>query len=184
MVDVDTFLTTLYVMIDDFCQLSLPSEPHPGPQAALSRSEVVTLALCGQWQSCGSERGFSRYAQRHLLAAFPPLPAREQSRRQVRRQHAALVAFVLHLVQLLAAQRCAYAALDSSEVPTRDAQRRGVGWLPGVAAIGWSSRLGWYEGLHLLLTVHPSGVITGCAIGAAATHSWVMHAQCVQNQPI
>ncbi len=49
MVDVDTFLTTLYVMVDDFCKLSLPSDVHPGPQAALSRSEVVTLALFGQW---------------------------------------------------------------------------------------------------------------------------------------
>ena len=58
MVDVDTFLTILYVMADDFCKTSLPSEPHPGPQAALSRSEVVTLALFGQWQSFGSERGF------------------------------------------------------------------------------------------------------------------------------
>ena len=107
MVDVDTFLTTLYVMTDDFCQTSLPPEPHPGPQAALSRSEVVTLAMCGPWQSFGSERGFSRYAQRHLRAAFPALPTREQCTRQVRQQHTALVAFFLHLVRLLAAQRCA-----------------------------------------------------------------------------
>lgn len=33
MVDVDTFLTTLYVMIDDFCKFSLPAESPPGPQA-------------------------------------------------------------------------------------------------------------------------------------------------------
>jgi len=26
MIDVDTFLTTLYVMVDDFCTLSLPSD--------------------------------------------------------------------------------------------------------------------------------------------------------------
>jgi hypothetical protein len=60
MVDVNTFLTTLYVMVDNFCTLSLPSESHPGLQAALSRSEVVTLALFGQWQGCGSECGFYR----------------------------------------------------------------------------------------------------------------------------
>ena len=143
MVDVDTFLTTLYVMTDDFCKTSLPPEPHPGPQTALSRSEVVTLAMFGQWQSFGSERGFYRYAQRHLRAAFPALPTREQFNRQVRQQHTALVAFFLHLVRLLAAQRCAYEALDSSGVPTRDAKRRGAGWLPGLADIGWSNRLGW-----------------------------------------
>jgi hypothetical protein len=169
MVDVDTFLTTLYVRVDDFCKLSLPSDLHPGPQAALSRSEVVTLALFGQWQSFGSERGFYRYAQRHLRAAFPQRPSREQYNRQVRRPPAALVAFVLHLVRLLAAQRCADEALDSSGGPTRDAKRRGAGWLPGLADIGWSNRLGWYEGVHLLLAVNPTGVSTGVGLGSAST---------------
>ena len=65
----DTFLTTLYVMVDDFGKASWPPEPRPGPQAALSRSEVVTLAMFGQWQGFGSERGFYRYVQRHLRAA-------------------------------------------------------------------------------------------------------------------
>src|SRR5262245_15337661 len=96
----------------------------PGPQAALSRSEGVTLALFGQWQSFGSERGFYRYVQRHLRAAFPQLPSREQYHRQGRRQPTALVAVVLYLVRLLAAQRCADEALESSGVPTRDAKRR------------------------------------------------------------
>jgi hypothetical protein len=169
MVDVDTFLTTLYVMVDDFCKTSLPAEPHPGPPAALSRSEVVTLAVFGQWQSFGSERGFYRYTQRQLRAAFPSLPSREQFNRHVRQQHAALVAFFLHLVRRLAAQRCAYEALDSSGVPTRDAKRRGAGWLPGLADIGWSNRLGWYEGFHVLLAVNPWGMITGFGFGPART---------------
>ena len=168
MVDVDTFLTTLDVLVDDFCTTSLPPEPHPGPPAALSRSEVVTLALCGQWQGFGSERGFYRYAQRQLRAAFPSLPAREQYKRQVRRQHTALVAFCLYLVDLLAAQGCASEARDSSGVPTRDAQRRGAGGLPGLADMGWSNRLGWYEGVHLLLAVNPVGVSTGFGWGAAS----------------
>jgi hypothetical protein len=57
MVDGDTFLTTLYVMVDDFCKTSLPPETHPGPEAALSRSETVTLAIfravAGLWQRTG-----------------------------------------------------------------------------------------------------------------------------------
>ena len=112
MIDTETFLTTLYIMVDDFCKTSLPPEPPPGPQAALSRSEVVTLALCGQWQGFGSERGLYRYAQRQLRAAFPSLPVQEQWNRQCRQQHTALVVFFLPLVHLLAAQRCAYEALD------------------------------------------------------------------------
>jgi hypothetical protein len=169
MVDVDTFLTILYVMVDDFCKASLPPEHRPGPQAALSCSEVVTLALFGQWQGFGSERGFYRYAQRHLRAAFPQLPTRAQFNRQMRQPHEALGAFFRHLVQRLAAQRCVYEALDSPGVPIRDAKRRGAGWLPGLADIGWSNRLGWYEGFHLLMAVNPVGVITGFAFGAAST---------------
>jgi hypothetical protein len=45
MVDVDTFLTTLYVMVDDFCHSRPQKEQHPGPGASLSPSEVVTLAI-------------------------------------------------------------------------------------------------------------------------------------------
>src|SRR4030095_8509448 len=141
MIDTDTFLTTLYVMVDDFCKTSLPPETHPGPHAALTRSEVVTLAIFGQWQGFGSERGFYRYAQRHVHTAFPTLPTREQFNRQVRQQYAALVACFLQLVQVLAPQRCQYEALDSSSTPTRDAKRRGASWLPGLADIGWSNRL-------------------------------------------
>jgi hypothetical protein len=41
MVDVDTFLTALYVIADDFCQSRAPRR-KPGPQASLSESEVVS----------------------------------------------------------------------------------------------------------------------------------------------
>jgi len=39
MIDIDTFLTILYVMVDDFCKSHLPVERRPGPPASLSRSE-------------------------------------------------------------------------------------------------------------------------------------------------
>jgi hypothetical protein len=129
----------------------------------------VTLAMFGQWQRFGSERGFSRYAHRHLRAAFPQWPTREQFNRQMRQPHEALVAFFLHLVQFLAAQHCPDEALDSAGIPTRDAKRRGAGWLPGLADIGWSNRLGWDAGCYLLLAVNPVGVITGFGFGAGRT---------------
>jgi hypothetical protein len=97
------------------------------------------------------------------------LPTREQFNRQVRQQYGALVACFLHLVQLSAAQQGPYEALDSSGIPTRDAKRRGAGWVPGVADIGWSNRLGWYEGVHLLRALNPIGVLTGFGFGPAST---------------
>ena len=169
MLDIATFRTILYVIVDDFCKTGLPPEaPHPGPVPSLSRSEVVTLALWGQWQAFGSERGFYRYAQRHCRGAFPTLPARPQFNRLLRHHQGAVVGCGLHLVQLLQAQRCAYQVLDTLAVPTREAKRRGLGWVPGLADIGWSNRLGWYEGFHLLLAVTPLGVITGLGFGAGS----------------
>src|SRR3954453_11341064 len=109
-------------MENAFGKPPLPPEPHPGPQAALSRSEVVTLAIFGQWQGFGSERGFYRYARRHLRAAFPTLPAREQFNRQLRQHDDALVACILYLSQHLGRHRALYEALDSTAVPTRDAK--------------------------------------------------------------
>jgi hypothetical protein len=72
-------------------------------------------------------------------------------------------------VILLQAQDDPYEALDSTGVSTRDAKGRGAGWLADQADIGWSNRLGWYEGFHLLLSVSPQGVITGFSFAPAST---------------
>jgi Transposase DDE domain len=168
--DTDTFLTILYVMIDDFDQAQVPPEPpRRGPAASLSRSEVVTLALFGQWACFPSERAFYRYAWRHLRGAFPQLPARTQFNRLQRHHRDAIVAFALSVAQGLLQPTDAYEALDSAAVPTRDAKRRGRGWLAGQADIGWSNRLGWYEGFHLLVAATPGGLITGFGFAPAST---------------
>ena len=66
-----------------------------------------------------------------------------------------ITAFSLHLADLMNARCCPYEALDSSGIATRDSKRRGNGWLSGLAGIGWSNRVGWYEGFHLLSSVNP-----------------------------
>jgi hypothetical protein len=171
MIDVDTFLTTLYVMVDDFCQSWLAQEKHtPGPTASLQCSEVITLAVFGQWVQFPSERAFYRYAEQHLRAAFPQLPDRAQFNRLLRGHRDAITTFGLHLVELMKGQECPYEVLDSTAAVTRDAKRRGLGWLAGQADIGWSNRIGWYEGFHVLLSVTPMGVITGFGFGPASTH--------------
>jgi hypothetical protein len=175
MVDVDTFITILYVTVDDFCQ-SQPStqDTHPGPQAVLSGSEVVTLALFGQWAQFPSERAFYRYAERHLRAAFPTLPDRSQFNRLQRQSAPLITAFGLYLVSLLEAKPGLYERVDSSGIAIRDAKRRGGGWLPGQADIGWSNRIGWYEGFHLLVSIAQTGVITGYGFGSASTHDQLL----------
>src|SRR3989454_12792715 len=117
MIDLDTFLTTLYVMADDFCQSAFPkAKQTPGPMASLQCSEVITLALFGQWAQFESERAFYRYAEAHLRAAFPDLPDRGQFNRLIRAHRDAITTFGLHLVQLMQAQNCVYDVLDSTGV--------------------------------------------------------------------
>src|SRR5438105_9926113 len=117
MVDIDTDLPTLYVIVDEYCKSELPTEPpHRGSQASLSRSEVVTLAVFGQWSQFESERGFSRYAEQHLRSAFPNLPEREQFNRLMRAHRDVIVTFGLFLARLLQAQKCLDELLDSSGV--------------------------------------------------------------------
>jgi hypothetical protein len=169
MLDVDTFLTTLYVMVDDFCQ-SRPTKTRPGPDASLSESEVLTLAIFARWSRFASERDFYRYAESRLREAFPTLPERSQFNRLVRSYTELIEEMALHLAaQAMEARECPYEALDSSAMPVRDAKRRGTGWLAGLADIGWSNSLGWYEGFRLLAAVTPSGVITGFCFSAASS---------------
>ncbi len=169
MLDVDTFLTALYVMVDDFRQSRPQEERHPGPDASLSPSEVITLAIFARWSRFTSERDFYRYASSRLRDAFPTLPERSQFNRSVRHSLGLIEEVALHLAAALKAQRHPYQALDSSSMPVRDAKRRGEGWLAGSADIGWSNRLGWYEGFRLLVAVDPTGVVTGFGFSAAST---------------
>src|ERR1700730_13400211 len=98
-------------MIDDFCKSALPTEPnHPGPQASLSRSEVMTLALFGQWRQFPSERAFYRFAVHHFREAFPRLPDRSQFNRLERQHRDAITAFALYVVAQMQAPDCLYEA--------------------------------------------------------------------------
>jgi hypothetical protein len=161
MVDMNTFLTALYVMVDEFCKSRLPAEKRPGPTASLCRSEVVTLAILSQWYRFRNERDFYRMAEKRLRSAFPTLPHRTQFNRLARRHREATVAFSLYLVELMQARKVAYEILDTTGVPVRNVKRRGNSWLAGEANIGWCTRLGWFYGFRLLISVTPDGVITG-----------------------
>jgi hypothetical protein len=138
MVDVDTFLTAVYVIVDEIVR-ALPAPVPPGPAPALSRSEVVTLALFAQWHPFDGERAFYRYAQQHLRPLFPRLPHRSQYNRLRRRCHDVLVAVGPQVATRLDALRCAYEVLDSTGVRTRNSQRRGRGWPLRAGVAGWAT---------------------------------------------
>lgn len=156
MLDLDTFLTALYVMVDDFCKTYLSPEVRPGPEASLSRSEIVTLAVLGQWGRFASERDFYRFAGERLREAFPTLPARSQFNRLVRRHREAITAFALFLPEAAELE-----ALDLSAARVRDRRRRGRSWLVGQADYGHSSREGSFFGFQVMFSVAAEGDVTG-----------------------
>jgi len=167
MVDIETFLTALFVLADDFCKAH-PLPFQPGPDWKLSASEAITLLIFGQWARFRGERDFYRFASKKLRSAFPGLPTRPQLNRQWRALHDQTCAFALYMADLLEAQKAPYEVMDLAPIVTRDAKRRGTGWLAGETDIGKSNRLGWYEGLKAPLTVTPQGVITGFGLAPAS----------------
>jgi hypothetical protein len=74
--DLDSFLLSLYVLVDDWWQEHRsPSPPKPGRPALLTDPEVITLAILAQWPRFRSERDFWRFASARLRPYFPKLCA-------------------------------------------------------------------------------------------------------------
>jgi hypothetical protein len=71
--DLDSFLVSLYVLVEDWWHEHHPSSARrkPGPPALLTHPEVITLAILPQWPRFRSERDFWRFASAHLRAYFP-----------------------------------------------------------------------------------------------------------------
>ena len=78
--DLDSFLVSLYVLVDDWWRAShrSPAPPRPGRPALLSDPEVLTLAILAQWPRFRSERDFWRFASSHLRPYFPALCSQGQ----------------------------------------------------------------------------------------------------------
>lgn len=169
MFDPATFLTELYVIIDDWDKTQPPEPPRPGPAPHLSRSEVLTISVVGQWGRFGSERDFWRWAERHLPPFFPQLPSRVQVNAAQRRLAPQLDRLAIWLGQQTATE-LPYEILDATGIATRACQRRGRGWMPGEATLGKCSRLGWYIGTRLLVCTSPIGAITGLGLAPANTN--------------
>src|SRR4051794_11008759 len=131
MTDLDTFLTTLYVIADDFAKTQLQPEPRLGRPPALDRSEALTLALLSQWGRWANQSDFYRFAHSRLRGYFPSLPDRSQFNRLLPKHYLALVRFAQHLAHLLGAADAPYEAIDGTALPQRNIKRRGRGWFSG-----------------------------------------------------
>jgi len=136
MLDLDTFLTTWYVQVDDAINAAPPRPLRPGPRPSLSESEVATLAMAAQWKQFPSERAFVRSALRHLRLAFPGLPDRSQFNRLIRKAHDSLVTVMLRWAQQVGRARGPMTCWRSRRAVRNTAGARRAGWTALTALAG------------------------------------------------
>jgi hypothetical protein len=170
--DLDSFLVSLYVLVDDWWKLDHASEqPKTGRPALLSDPEVITLAILAQWPRFRSERDFWRFAQVHLRPYFPRLCSQSQLNRRLRALAPELRLLQRALAEELSEPSAVYRVLDTTLIPAIvrvRASRKGL--FAGQASFGRSaSKTEWVYGFKVALVVDPEGIITAFGLAPAAS---------------
>ena len=162
--DLDTFLTALYTIVDDLYRerVALTLARRPGPTPALSDSEVLALTICAEWGPWDSERGFWRFARERLRHLFPRMVDQSEFNRRRRSLYPALAAIQRAVAERLGADVERERLLDTKPVVVMVHKRhddRGLAF-DGKAAVGWcQTKRQWYDGFKLVLSLTLSGVI-------------------------
>ena len=139
--DLETFLTALYVIVDDLYQSQIkPCMPvFGGPPAQMSDSEVLCLGLAAQWRSgvpWKSERGIIRYVRKHLGHLFPTVLTQSAFNRRLRHLWGAFI-LIQNAVADQLVEAGAYDVMDGCPIPVAHGARSFVpGFLADIARIG------------------------------------------------
>ena len=167
-VDLDTFLTTVYVEIDTFCAAQ-PAPVRRGPPPKMSDAEVLTLVVLGHWHGT-SEQSLLRYADQHLRPWFPVLLSGAAFNRRARRLAPHLAGLLQAVADRLTVGCEPFEIVDGLPVPLAHPTRGGRAsrFTAEEASIGrGGTGKGFYYGVSLLLSVSASGVITGLVTAPA-----------------
>ena len=183
--DLETFFTELYVIVDDCYKAHIAQHihKHAGASAHLSDSEVLTIALAGQWRAgvpWTSERGVVRWVRAHGRGLFPTMLERSAFNVRVRWLWGAFILLQQVVGAWLSSAQDIYECVDSVPLPAfSNAQglREPTHWL-------WESQVGYggthggfYTGDQVLVSVTASGVVTGWLVGNADIDDrWLLEA--------
>jgi hypothetical protein len=176
-VDLDSFLVSLYVLVEDWWKLEHASEPpKPGRPALLSDPEVLTLAILAQWPRFRSERDFWRFAQAHLKRPyFPSLCSQRANSRQAHPSPGAADARVA--TRLRPRARRSFGRIPRPGYDPPPGHREGEGFSQGALLRAGHLRqerlqdLKWVYGFKAALVVDPDGVITAFGPAPASSDS-------------
>jgi len=179
--DLDTLLTTLYVFIDDWYKdnLAMHRSNQRGPSPRMSDSEVLTVAIAGQWRQgvpWQSERGVVRYMQAHGQHWFPHMLERSRYNERVRYLWGVFVQLQQDIAKLLGSQQSPYEVVDCFPLPsclTAQALKPNHWLWWGMRGHG-GTQGGWYWGDQLIMSVTQDHIITGWLVGPANVDDRVM----------
>lgn len=179
-VDLDTFLTAVYTVVDTIYQQAIaPHKPvRPGRKPRVSDSELLTLLLVRQWLGC-SERQLLSLIPQAAATAFPQLLSQSAFNRRGHDLYGACLRLGQVLATWLGAGQTPYQVVDGVPVPLakccRGERHR---CFADIASIGrGGSDRSWYYGCQLLLATTATGVITGWVVGPASTEGrWLLEA--------
>jgi hypothetical protein len=182
----ETFLTLLYVYVDDWYKAYIEprmEKRQAGAAQQLSDSEVLTLALAGQWRvgvPWQSERGLVRWMQAHGRGMFPKMIGRSAFNARVRWLWGAFIYLQEALVEQMDNVENLYECVDCLSLPAHSNGqhvREKEHWLwESTRAVGGTSG-GFYVGDTVLMSVLPDGVITGWLVGSANVDDrWLLEA--------
>lgn len=183
-IDLDTFMVTVYVYVDDIYKerFSHLKPMRPGPQPRVSDSEVLLLAVLSHWRGARSERAFLRFVKRCWSSYFPAPLSQSSFNRRTRDLHGVLAGLgpeIARRVSALLGNAPAYETADAAAVPLVRPCRGKRSHLFGDGASfgrGGSSRT-WYYGIKLLCVVDQHGVVSGFAACRADTEErWLAEA--------
>jgi len=183
--DLDTFLTTLYVLVDDWYKAEGAAQVrrHKAGEMQMSDSEVLTVALAGQWQvgvPWRSERGVVRYLQAHGRHWFPKMLQKSAFNERMRNLGTLLAAFQRDLSQQVGGQESLYEVGDGLPLPVcslATAAREPRRWLADSSRGHGGNHGGWFFGQRWWVSVNAQGAITGWVVAAAHINErWLLEA--------
>ncbi len=148
--DLDTLLTAIYVLVDDF----LPGRAGPGRPPEITDAELITLAIAQVFMEVPNDRKFLGFAAWRLGHLFPYLPQQSGYNKRLRSLVPKISRAINYLAYVSPSLFDKLRLLDSTPVPcgaSRETTRRSE--FAGIAAYGYCSshsRFFWGFRLYLL----------------------------------
>jgi hypothetical protein len=153
--DLDTLLTAIYVLLDDF----LPDRSGPGRRPRITDAELITLAVAQAFLGMPNDRQFLGLATLRLGHLFPYLPKQPGYNKRLRALGPQIVRAINFLAFASPSLFDGLRLLDSTPVPcgaSRETVRRSE--FAGTAAYGHCASHGrWFWGFRLYLLCSSDG---------------------------